>query len=331
VAETEGEDISLTAGAMPRERMLSSRQLELFVRERGEGQPLLLINGLGGNADMWDAVEEHFSRFARTITFDHPGCGRSPGLRGPVTIPRLATMVSTALDQLDCQEVDVLGFSLGGLIAQQLVHDDRGRVRRLALAATACGWGSMPGSPEALALLAMPLRYHSRLLYEQTRWLLAPADRELLERATELSDSRLKYPPSLLGYMAQLWAGALWSSLRWLSSIETPTLVVHGDGDRLVPHANAVQLARHLPVSRLHVVPDEGHLLVFDPASAALPRLADFFASPTLDESEAWATGVVVEDDATVERAFAVAPSTEPYRALSLAFRRLVQRRANGA
>jgi pimeloyl-ACP methyl ester carboxylesterase len=306
--------------------MLRSRQLELFVRERGEGQPLLLINGLGGNVDMWDAVEDRFSTFARTITFDCPGCGRSPVLRGAATIPRLATMVSTALDELGYEQVDVLGFSLGGLIAQQLAHDHDRRIRRLALVATACGWGSMPGSPEALALVAMPLRYHSRFLYDQTRWLLAPADRELLERATELSDLRLKYPPSLFGYMAQLWAGALWSSLPWLRSVATPTLVVHGDGDRLVPYANAVQLARHLPVSRLHVVPDEGHLLVFDPESAAVPRLADFFASPTLDDSATWATGTIVDDDATVERAFEATPGTEPYAALSGAFRRVVQR-----
>jgi pimeloyl-ACP methyl ester carboxylesterase len=330
-AETEGEDISMSVGTEPRERMLRSSELELFVRERGEGLPLLLINGLGGNVDMWDAVEERFSTFARTVTFDCPGCGRSPVLHGPVTIPRLATMVSTALDELGYEQVDVLGFSLGGLIAQQLAHDDHLRIRRLALVATACGWGSMPGSPEALALLAMPLRYHWRFLYDQTRWLLAPADRELLERAAGLSESRLKYPPSLLGYTALLWAGALWSSLPWLKSVEAPTLVVHGDGDRLVPPANAVQLARHLPVSRMHVVPDEGHLLVFDSESAALPRLADFFASPTLGKSEAWATGTVVDDDATVEHAFAGTRGTEPYRALSSAFRRVVQRSTHAA
>src|SRR6478672_3512482 len=163
----------MTGVAVPRERMLRSRELELFVRERGEGRPLLLINGLGGNVDMWDAVEERVSTFARTITFDCPGCGRSPALHGPVTIPRLATMVSAALDELGYEQVD------------------DGRIRRLALVATACGWGSMPGSLEALALLAMPLRYHSRFLYEQTRWLLAPADRELLDRNTGLSESRL--------------------------------------------------------------------------------------------------------------------------------------------
>jgi len=322
----------VTASTNIRERMLRTREDdELFVRERGDGRPLLLINGLGGNVDMWRAVEGRFAEVAHTITFDSPGCGRSPMLHGHVTIRRLAKMVSAALDELGHEEIDVLGFSLGGLIAQQLAHGDDGRVRRMALVATACGWGSMPGSPDALALVSMPLRYHSRLVYEQTRWLLAPADRELLERAPALAAARRKYPPSVLGYMAQLWAGALWSSLPWLRSVGTPTLVVHGDGDRLVPAANAVQLARHLPCSRLHVAPGEGHLLVFDSESAALPLLVDFFGSPTLADSRAWTTGLVVDDDAAVERAFDDSPSTEPYRTISAAFRHIVNRMDDAA
>jgi poly(3-hydroxyoctanoate) depolymerase len=314
----------MTADASPRERMLYSRGLDLFLRERGEGRPVLLINGLGGNVEMWGAAEDRLSGIAHTIALDLPGCGRSPALRGPVTIARLAKVVSDALDELGHEQVDVLGFSLGGLIAQQLAHDDSARVRRLALVATACGWGSMPGSTEALALISMPLRYHSQVLYDQTKWLLSPADRELVDRVDALTAARLRHPPSLVGYAAQLWAGALWSSLRWLSTIDVPTLVLHGDGDRLVPAANAVQLARLLPESRLHIVPGEGHLLVFDPESATLPLLEDFLRSATLVHCAAWQSGTAVDDDATVDAAFAGADGAQPYRALSWAYRRLV-------
>jgi pimeloyl-ACP methyl ester carboxylesterase len=321
----------VTADTSPRERMVYSGGLDLFLRERGEGRPLLLINGLGGNVEMWGAVEGRLSAFTHTIAFDLPGCGRSPALRGPVTISRLAKVVSNALDELGHEQVDVLGFSLGGLIAQQLAHDDAARVRRLALAATACGWGSMPGSAEALALISMPLRYHSRVLYEQTKWLLSPADRELVDRVAELRDARLRHPPSLVGYTSQLLAGALWSSFAWLSTVEIPTLVLHGGGDQLVPAANGVQLARLLPESRLHVVPGEGHLLVFDPESAALPLLDDFFASATLEHCDAWRSGVAVDDDAAVDAAFAGAQGAQPYRALSSAYRRLVERSPDGS
>jgi fermentation-respiration switch protein FrsA (DUF1100 family) len=110
--------------------------------------------------------------------------------------------------------------------------------------------------------------------------------------------------------------------------VKVPTLVLHGGGDRLVPPANAVQLARLLGESRLHVVPGEGHLLVFDPDSATLPLLADFFSSPALESSEAWATGTAVEDDTTVDAAFAASVGAQPYRAMSSAYRRLVRRYA---
>ena len=70
-----------------------------------------------------------------------------------------------------------------------------------------------------------------------------------------------------------------------------PTLVLHGAADELVPSANAVQLARLLPESRLHILSGEGHLLVFDPQGGALPLLEDFFGSARLGDSRAWATG----------------------------------------
>ena len=159
----------------------------------------------------------------------------------------------------------MLGYSLGGIVAQQLAHEQPDRIRRLGLVATACGWGSVPGAFDALALVSMPWRYHSRTLYEQTARLLGPADRELLRRLPALSEARLENPPPLLGYAYQLTAGAFWSSLPWLASVSVPTLVLNGEADKLVPSANGLQLARQLPESRVHIIAGEGHLFVCDP------------------------------------------------------------------
>jgi poly(3-hydroxyoctanoate) depolymerase len=295
------------------------------VRERGDGLPLLMLNGLGSNVDTWGHAEERLSRVARTIAFDSPGSGRSTTPFWPLSIAMLARTAADVLDELGYERVDVLGFSLGGLIAQQLARDDPGRVRRIALVGTGCGWGSMPGDPAALTLLSMPLRYHSRVLYHHTGCLLSPADRDLLARVDRVSTSRLDHPPSLVGYAAQLWAAATWSSLSWLPSVHVPALVVHGDGDQLVPAANAVQLARLLPESRLHVLAGEGHLLVVDPDGGAIPLLEDFFRATDVEESRAWSTGRVVDDDEAVERAFDLARGTQPYRAMSSAYRWFVR------
>jgi pimeloyl-ACP methyl ester carboxylesterase len=311
-----------------RESTVSARGIELFVRERGDGFPLLLVNGLGGNVEMWGPTEERLAGVARTIVFDWPGIGRSSMSALPLTVGALTSVVSSALDELGHDSVDVLGFSLGGVVAQQLAHERPDLVRRMALVGTACGWGSMPGTLPALALAAMPVRYHSRTLYELTRALLSPADARLLERHEMLREARLRRPPSIYVYLSQLWSASLWSSLPWLSSVRVPTLVLSGEGDELVPPANGVQLARLLSESRLHVLADEGHLMIFDPESGVLPLLEDFFASPVLARARAWTTGARVDDDASVERAFAQTAGAQPYRALSDAYRHYVRRSA---
>ena len=315
----------MTANGGRRERMVTVGGNRLFVREQGEGTPILLINGLGSNADMWGAVEDRLAAKMRTVAYDLPGSGRSPTPHRPLSVAALAREACGLLDALGYKRADVLGFSLGGLIAQQLAHDQPGRVRRLALAGTACGWGSMPPTRQALALLSMPIRYHSRSLYWHTNHLLSPGDRRLLAKLPNLTESRLRHPPPLLGYAYQLSAGAMWSSLPWIAAVRTPALVLAGMEDQVVPAANSVQLARLLPASRLHLVPDAGHLFVFDPQGPAIPLLEEFFSTPRHQDSRAWSEGMLVDRDDVVESAFAASNGVLPHRAFSDAYRHLVQ------
>ena len=314
----------MSTTSSPRETTLSLRGIDLFVREQGRGHPLVLVNGLGGNLEMWGKLEERLAGCARTITFDAPGTGRSSTPLRYQPMGELSALVWEALDALGYGRVDVLGYSLGGVLSQQLAHDQPHRVRRLALAASSCGWGSMPGTLPALSLMAMPLRYYSRRFYEQTNRLLSPVDDDAADRLRLQTESRLKHPPSLLGYTYQLWAGALFSSLRWLPSVRVPTLVVTGDADQLVPPANSVQLARLLPESRLQFLPGEGHLFLFDPESGAADLLVDYFSARSLRTSRAWTTGEIVEDDARVEAAFSASYGAQPFRAVSSIFRRIL-------
>ena len=241
-------------------------------------------------------------------------------------IPAVARVAAATLDELECERADVVGYSLGGIVAQQLARDAPSRVRRLVLAATACGWGSIPGSVSALTLVSLPWRLHSKTLYRRTQALMGSADRELLRRRPELAEARLRQPPPILGYAYQLAAGAAWSSLAWLPRIEAPTLVLNGECDRLVPAANGVQLAGLLPHSRLHILPGEGHLFMWDPASAAVPLLTDFLTAPSHASCDAWTSGTVVGDEAAVDAALAAAKGAEPHRTLSMAYRRLVEK-----
>jgi pimeloyl-ACP methyl ester carboxylesterase len=163
---------------------------------------------------------------------------------------------------------------------------------------TGCGWGSTLGPPSAISAVTTPLRYYSRAWYDLTNRLLGEPESEDVDVR-----ARLAHPPTPLGYAYQLWAAAAWSSLPWLHRVEAPTLVVSGGRDRLVPPANAVQLARLLPTSRLHLFPEAAHLLMFYRDGAAPRLLADFFSSASLDRSTSWTTGLLPEADLWAEAA----------------------------
>ena len=272
----------------PTETTVRARGLKLFVRQQGAGHPLLMVNGIGANAEMWGSAEGILARGSRTIAFDCPGTGRSQTSLLPLPMPELARVVVAALDELGHERVDVMGFSFGGALAQQLAHDAPERVRRLALVSTACGWGSRIGPASAISAVSNPLRYYSRSWYDLTNRLLGESESEDMD-----ATARLAYPPTPLGYAYQLWAAASWSSRPWLHRVEAPTLVVAGRRDRLVLPENAVQLARLLPTSRLHLLPEAAHLLMFYRGGAAPRLLADFFSSRSLERSTAWTTGLL--------------------------------------
>ena len=262
-------------------RFVTVRGLRLYFREQGDGHPLLLINGLGGHADMWGPAEERLAETSRTIVFDAPGTGRSSTSPVPIPLPAVARLLTRVLDELGHERVDVAGYSLGGVMAQQFARTAPQRVRRLALVATSSGWGSAPPDLASLALISTPARYLSPQLYKATSHLLDGGDRfrdPNLKHAQ--AERRNRHPPSLVGYAQQFLQGSTWSSLHWSYRLTMPTLVIGGARDRLVPAANSLLLAYRLPDSRLHLLPDEGHLMLFDPLSALVGPAGGLLLEP---------------------------------------------------
>jgi pimeloyl-ACP methyl ester carboxylesterase len=256
---------------------LTVQGLRVFVRERGDGFPLVLLNGIGANCDMWGPTAAVLSRRSRTIAFDCPGTGRSDTPIFPLAMASLSHVLLDALDALGHTWFDVLGFSFGGLLAQQVAKDGADRVRRLALVSSACGLGSTPPAASALAAVATPMRYYSREWFDRTNPLLGELEAMDEIAVSAYARARFEHPPTAVGYTYQLWAACWWSSLAWLSTITIPTLIISGGRDRLVRPENAYQLARLLPRSRLLLLPDASHfpLLEEGPATEAL---SDFFS-----------------------------------------------------
>ena len=314
--------MTTTSASIRRDRTVSFWGLRLFVREWGDGYPLLLINGLGANVEMWGRSQERLARVARTISFDAPGMGGSRTSPVALSHPAYAKIICRLLDDLGVERCDVLGFSFGGTIAQQLARTAPERVRRMALLGSSCGWGGVP--PNGRPVIAHSLRYYSRVAFDHASNLLdgmaRDRDSETLRTQT---DARPGYPPTIAGLAQQCLAGATWSSLHWISTLRAPTLVIGGERDGLVPVANTLMLARHLPHARCHVLAGEGHMMMLDRDSRAHSLLLDFFSSPTLDRCAAWTDGVVVDDD-VLRAALRDAPGLQPFRALNSTYRRWV-------
>jgi poly(3-hydroxyoctanoate) depolymerase len=251
----------------------------IHTMDTGEGEPLLLIMGLGGNCDMWQPLLPHLPG-RRVIGFDAPGTGRSSTPTWPISIPALADIAAGVLKHHDIAQADVLGFSYGGAVAQQLAVQQPGMVRRLVLAATTLGEGSAVGKPQATRELASPLRYYNPELFVST------ADRVYGGRVgrdarlrSEMASNRTAHPPSPYGYALQLMGGWGWTSRAFAGEIHQPTLILSGDDDPLVPVQNARDLEEAIPHSELHLVAGGGHLLLLDDASEMGAVIGDFLSS----------------------------------------------------
>jgi poly(3-hydroxyoctanoate) depolymerase len=249
----------------------------LRVSIRGEGRPLLLLMGLGGNIEMWEPLERALNADGvQTIAYDASGTGDSPARLVPQRMPGLARQAARLLDTLGLPVVDVLGVSFGGAVAQELTLANPHRVRRLILASTMCGIGGVPGNPLALAVLATPLRYYSPTFLRLTAGTLYGPSGSHSRLLRDQMNARRARPPTLWGYASQLAAGAGWTSLPWLHRLRQPALVISGDADRIVPPVNARILAARLPRAELEIVTGAGHLVLMDHADQCATRIVEF-------------------------------------------------------
>jgi poly(3-hydroxyalkanoate) depolymerase len=250
--------------------ILVGRQPLCVATMRGpeERPPLLLFNGIGAN---WQLAKPFLHALENTaaIIFDVPGIGGSPLPRIPYRPSTLARLAAGLVTQLGHRQVDVVGVSWGGGVAQQFAHQHGDTCRKLVLAATSPGAIMVPGKPSVVWKLATPRRY---------------VDRNYMHSiAAEIYGGAFRHDPEListheqamlgatnLGYLYQLLAITGWTSLPWLWSLRQPTLVLMGRDDPLVPPINGRILARLIPDARLQMI-DDGHLfMVTRPVEAAM-------------------------------------------------------------
>ena len=256
-------------------------RVRLRTSVRGSGPPLLLITGIGASLDLGAPFERELAaRTLQVISFDAPGIGQSTPYARPRRMPGIARTVERMLDALGYEHVDVLGVSLGGVVAQQLAHQAPDRVRRLVLAATGPGLGGMPGSPRVLLSLATPRRYYQPDYYRRIAGrVYGGAARRDPDALLHGSVARFIERPSLRGYLGQIYAISGWTSMPWLWRLRQQTLVLAGDDDPIVPLVNGRILARCIPHAQLRVVRGGGHLFVLESSASTAALVAGFLTT----------------------------------------------------
>lgn len=234
----------------------------------GEGPPLLLVMGMSGTYDHWDQrFVELLARRRTVILYDHRGVGRSKPAQDPFTIADLAEDAVALLDELGAQEADLLGFSMGGMIAQELALRHPDRLRRLVLAGTFAGGSrSLPTPQETVELLGEALQSGDRERALRTAWQLnispkRQEDRELLERFLAVGRKRI-VPLAVI--QLQMEAILQFDTYDRLPAITAPTLVLHGTADRMLPYGNGEILASRIPNARLELLEGVGHLFCWE-------------------------------------------------------------------
>ncbi len=252
------------------------QRIRVEVRD-GTGVPLVLCNGIGAGLEVLDPFVARLDPDATVIRFDVPGTGGSPVSALPYGFPYLAWVLGRVLTRLGYGAVDVLGISWGGALAQQFAFQNPRRCRRLVLVATGTGVLMVPGHPRVLTKMLTPRRLRDpRYAASVAGELYGGTARTNGDDVAGVLGSQAG---SKIGYVHQLLAGSVWTSLFALPLIRQPTLVVAGTDDPIVPIVNAHILARLIPHADLHRHPG-GHVDLVTNAAVLAPVITQFLHTP---------------------------------------------------
>lgn len=240
-------------------------------------EPLVLVMGLGWDMSGWKLLMPHLTAF-RVLLIDNRGTGRSDKPDRPYSIKEMAGDVVRCMNAAGMDSAHVYGASLGSMIAQELTLSYPARVRSLILGCPSPGIIALPASPRWLRLVLGRQRHTPEESFMRAaRLLYGVSLKDRPEAIEEVMHRRLRVRLSPVGARRQFEAVLKWSSLRRLPRIAVPTLVIHGDHDRLIPVGNGRIIARLIPGARLHVFKGAGHVYGTDHPEEHLEVITDFW------------------------------------------------------
>jgi pimeloyl-ACP methyl ester carboxylesterase len=265
-------------------RTINVGGVQFAYRELGPstGVPVVFLTHLAAVLDNWDPrVVDGIAAKRRVITFDNRGVGASSGTT-PTTIEEMASDVIKFIRALGFDQVDLFGFSMGGMIAQVIAREEPQLVRKMIIAGTGPAGGEGIENVTRITYLDIARGLLTRQDPKQFLFFTRTpngrrAGKEFLTRLEERTNDRDK-AISIRSFRAQLKAIHRWGQQQPadLTSIHQPVLVMNGESDRMVPSKNTVELDRRLPNSQLVIYPDAGHGGVFQFHEDFVKRALEF-------------------------------------------------------
>lgn len=262
---------------------IPSRKIELYYEIQGDGEPLVLISGLGYSLWQWHRMVPFLREHFQVITFDNRGIGRSEKPPGPYKAQMLAADTVDLLDALGIEKAIIMGHSMGGFIAQAIALDFPQRVEKLVLCSTNFGGPHhVPVTPEAMKVLtdtvSDPLTRFKNGLVVST----APGwEEDNPEMLREWMAWRVANPIEPESYQAQLAIGlrllaAEAAFENQLHHLNIPTLILFGAHDKVVPPENAPLLAQKIADSKVVIFPEAGHFFPIEIPEVASKAVLEF-------------------------------------------------------
>ncbi|WP_328352989.1 alpha/beta hydrolase [Mycobacterium sp. NBC_00419] len=249
------------------------------------GIPVIFLNHLAANLDNWDPrVVDGIATKHRVITFDNRGVGGSEG-KTPDTVQAMARDAVAFIRALGFDQVDLLGFSLGGMVAQVIAQQEPALVRKIILAGTGPAGGDGIANVTKLTYLDT---LHAYATFKDPKELLfftrtqngKAQGRAFIKRLKERTKDRDK-AMAIGAFRTQLKAIHAFGLEKPadLSRIHQPVLVANGDNDRMVPSSNSYDLAQRLPNATLRIYADAGHGGIFQAHERFVPEALAFLGS----------------------------------------------------
>jgi pimeloyl-ACP methyl ester carboxylesterase len=241
----------------------------------------VLVHGLAYDRAGWGRLPELLASHFRVVLFDNRGVGESDAPPGPYTVAQMAGDVVQVLDEAGIERTHLFGVSLGGYIAQELALTRPERVEKLILVSAAPGGAAavpMPAATQEVFARYPTMEREPALRMFVENSLGERGVRDLPELVEEIFQYRLGHAPPTEAWVAQATAGATYDNSERVAGIAHETLVIAGGADVVVDPRNADVLAELIPNARVEIVPDRGHLLVWEDSERVAELVTEFLS-----------------------------------------------------